>query len=133
MDQRDFRTEFSFRSSRSSGSGGQHVNKVESRVELLFQVADSDLLTEDEKTLLLQRWSNRLNKEGFLRLVNQSSRSQLRNKQNAIALFYELLEKGLHQPKKRKKARPNPLAKAKRLLAKRLQSEKKLGRKKIFL
>ncbi len=132
MEARDFTTEFKFRHSRSSGSGGQHVNKVETRVELLFDLMASKLLTDREKALLQKRWSNRLTKEGLLRLVNQESRSQLRNKQQAMIQFYELLKEGLKKVKKRKAPKPNPLAKAKRLAAKRLHSEKKANRRKFF-
>ncbi|MEL6637699.1 MAG: alternative ribosome rescue aminoacyl-tRNA hydrolase ArfB [Bacteroidota bacterium] len=132
MEARDFSAEFKFRHSRSSGSGGQHVNKVATRVELRFDLPGSTLLTEAEKVLLHKRWANRLNKEGLLRLVNQESRSQLRNKQAAIAQFYELLRRGLKRVKKRRPPKINPAAKAKRLEAKRQQSEKKANRRKFF-
>ncbi len=130
---KDFTKEFLFRSSRSSGSGGQHVNKVETRMELLFDLANSDLLTEEEKTLLTERWAHRLSKAGVLRLVCQKSRSQYKNKQKVIAKFYELLEKGLLLKKTRKAPRTNALAKAKRLAAKKQRSALKSARKKVEL
>jgi len=130
---KDFTKEFLFRSSRSSGSGGQHVNKVETRMELLFDLANSALLTEEEKALLAERWNRRLNKSGVLRLVCQKSRSQYKNKQKVIAKFYALLEEGLIPKKTRKAPRTNALAKAKRLAAKKQRSSIKAMRKKVDL
>lgn len=126
-------TEFSFRSSRSSGSGGQHVNKVETRVELLFDLANSQILTEEEKDLLAKRWRNRLSKEGILRLVSQKSRSQYRNKQKAVEHFFVLLEEGLKVKKSRKPHKVSKAAKNKRLAAKRQNAEKKAARQKVRL
>ncbi len=130
---KDFAKEFVFRSSRSSGSGGQHVNKVETRMELLFDLANSELLTAEEKTLLSERWNNRLSKTGVLRLVCQKSRSQYKNKQKVIVKFYELLKKGLQPKNSRKAPRHNALAKAKRLAAKKQRSALKSARKKVEL
>ena len=127
---RNFETEFQFSFSRSSGPGGQHVNKVNSRVELRFSVEGSILLTEEEKSLILLKLGNRMNSEGELLLVSQSSRSQLKNKEEVIARFYELVEKALTPRKKRKKTKPTVAAQLKRLEAKKQNSEKKGRRKK---
>ena len=105
MPERNFEKEFEFITSRSSGKGGQHVNKTDSKVELRFNVPDSNLLTDDEKELLNKNLSNKINKDGILQIVSQKSRSQLKNKKTCINKFYEFLEKGLKIPKERKKTK----------------------------
>lgn len=133
MPERNFEKEFEFITSRSSGKGGQHVNKTDSKVELRFNVPDSNLLTDDEKELLNKNLSTKINKDGILQVVSQKSRSQLKNKKTCIKKFYELIEKGLQIPKKRKKTfRPLKWNK-KRLEEKQKQSEKKDRRRKDFL
>src|SRR5690554_3028467 len=107
--ERDFNKELFFKSSRSSGKGGQHVNKTESRQSLFFNVEESSLLTIKEKDLLKKRWANRLSKEGILQIDVESSRSQIQNKKIAIQRFYELLKEGLKVSKKRK---PTKVSKA---------------------
>jgi ribosome-associated protein len=126
----DFSEEFEFRTSRSGGSGGQHVNKVETRVELLFSVGGSRLLTEGQKRWLLQKLEGRLIRNDIICVVAAKERSQLRNKKLAVERFYTLLEKALRKPKVRKRRKMSKAAKEKRLKAKRLNSEKKSGRKK---
>lgn len=98
---RDFSSEFMFKATRSSGKGGQHVNKVASKIELLFYPNESALLTSSEKAIVIEKWKNKLSTEGCLRIVCQEDRSQLKNKEIAIRKFYSLLKRTLQKPKKR--------------------------------
>ncbi len=125
---RDFERELSFQASRSGGAGGQNVNKVASKVELRFHVADSQLLSDEEKALLQEKLGSRINGEGFLQLVCQAERSQLQNKEQCIARFYELLRQALTRQKKRKATKPTRASVRKRLESKRRQSDKKSSR-----
>ncbi len=120
-----------FKTSRSSGSGGQHVNKVATKVELLFDLWAADALTQKEKQRIQEKLAARISQEGILRVVCQSTRSQLKNKRIAIEKFLDLLEKALIIPKKRKKAKIPKKIKEARLKSKKRQSEKKATRKKI--
>jgi ribosome-associated protein len=125
----DFLPELQFQTSRSSGPGGQNVNKVESRVELRFRVPDSQLLSDEQKQTLLQKLASRLTAEGELLLVAQEDRSQLRNRETALRRFHELLTKALHKPKPRKATKPSKGAVRQRLEAKKKHGEKKANRK----
>jgi len=125
-----FQQEIIFSASRSSGPGGQHVNKVSTRVELRFNIPNSLLLSEEEKAILLSKLKNKINKEGDLILVSQEGRSQLKNKAKVLEKFYEMIEKALTPPKKRKATRPSKATKEKRLEEKKIISEKKSQRKK---
>lgn len=127
---RDFSKEFSFSASRSSGPGGQHVNKVSTKMELRFHVLNSTLLSPEEKELILEKLAKRINQDGELILVSQSERTQLKNKERVTEKFYEILEKALTPRKKRRPTKPSAEAKEKRLEEKRLQAEKKRRRKK---
>ncbi|MEI7980492.1 MAG: alternative ribosome rescue aminoacyl-tRNA hydrolase ArfB [Bacteroidota bacterium] len=126
---RDFSPEFSFTASRSSGPGGQHVNKVSTRIELRFDVINSVLLSREEKEVILSKLTGKLTSEGILIIVSQVERSQLRNKDRTIEKFYALLTKTLTPRKKRKATLPTRASIEKRLEAKRMQSEKKSLRK----
>lgn len=126
---RDFTSELTFSASRSSGPGGQHVNKVSTRVELRFNVTDSLLLSPEEKEVILEKLAKRINQKGELVLVSQTERSQRKNKEKVTFKFYILLRKVLTPKKKRKPTKPTPEAKEKRLERKWLQAEKK-GRRK---
>ncbi|MCL3782251.1 aminoacyl-tRNA hydrolase [Prolixibacteraceae bacterium JC049] len=128
----DLTTEISFKTSRSSGAGGQHVNKTESRVELRFNVFQSQLLSERQKQLIINRLASRLTANGELILTEQSERSQLQNKEKVLGRFYALIHQSLIPPKKRKATRPTLASKKKRLDNKRIQSEKKQLRRKDF-
>lgn len=117
--------EFSFQFSRSGGPGGQNVNKVASKAELRFHVDSSEVLGEEEKTLLNEKLANQITAEGFLLVVSQSERSQLANKEECVRKFYEMLRQALAKPKARKKTKPSFSAVKKRLEGKRRQAEKK--------
>ncbi len=126
-------TELQFQASRSSGAGGQHVNKVSSKIELRFNIVDSSALSEDEKNLLLDKLQAKLNKNNELILTCQESRSQHKNKEIVVSKLFVLLKKSLHIPKKRKPTKPNKQAIKKRLEKKAKQALKKENRKKIRL
>jgi ribosome-associated protein len=127
--QREFSREFVFSASRSSGPGGQNVNKVSTRVELRFNIAKSLLLNDDEKNILMDKLANKINSEGELILVSQSERSQLQNKEKVVEKFFLLILRALTPRKKRKATRPSRSSVEERLEIKRQQSEKK-GRRK---
>lgn len=123
--------ELKFRTSRSSGSGGQHVNKVSTKVELIFDIVGSKLLTPEQKLLLHENLSNRIDKLGQLHLFCEASRSQRLNKKAVLKKFEALVFKALNPPPKGKGAKPLKANKAKRLTAKRKHAEKKAFRKKV--
>ncbi len=122
-------SEISFRTSRSGGPGGQNVNKVETKVEILFDANNSPSLTDIQRSIILERLKGRIDSAGILRVTAQRSRSQFQNKEFAVERFVELLRNALKPRKARIETKPTRLAKAKRLLAKRRQSEKKQSRK----
>ncbi len=123
-----FFREFKFQTSRSSGPGGQHVNKVSSRVELRFNVRESQVLSEDDKVKISEKLATRINNDGILSIVVQADRSQLKNKQAAIERFFELLTKAFTPVKKRRPTKPSRGSKERRLKAKRIGAEKKTRR-----
>ena len=125
--------ELEFRTSRSSGPGGQHVNKTDSRVELLFDVPNSPSLSESQRTKVHEALKNRIDKEGVLHIFAQSYRSQSRNREEAVERFVELLQIALKPRKKRKPTRPSKASKERRLKSKKEQSEKKKRRGKVEL
>lgn len=122
--------EINFKFSRSSGPGGQSVNKVETRVILLFDVEKSFILTNEQKIIITKKLSNRINAEGILSLVCNETRSQLRNREIVINRFMILLEEALVPIKKRKPTRRSKVSVEKRLRGKKLLSDKKKDRKK---
>ncbi len=122
-------TEFTLSASRSSGPGGQNVNKVNTRVELRFSVIASAFLTDDEKSTIQIKLKNRINSEGELVITAESERSQLRNRQIVTAKFFELTEKALTPVKKRIKTSPTSVSRVKRLDNKKKMSLKKQMRK----
>ena len=127
----DFLSEITFQTSRSSGPGGQNVNKVESRVELRWNLAASAVLTDIQKGLILEKIAGRLTTDGDLLITAQDDRSQLRNKEIALAKFHELLRKSLLRPKPRKATKPSKSAVRKRLEGKKIHGEKKANRRRL--
>lgn len=117
-----------FETSRSSGPGGQHVNKTESKVAIYFNI-DASELTEEQKQRVKEKYSNKINTEGELYLQSMASRSQLSNKEAVILKMQTLIHSVLVPPKKRKKTRPTKASIMQRLESKRKQSEKKKNRK----
>ncbi|MDA3880285.1 MAG: alternative ribosome rescue aminoacyl-tRNA hydrolase ArfB [Prolixibacteraceae bacterium] len=130
LNSRRFDNEFVFSASRSSGPGGQNVNKVNSKVELRFNVANSSLLSNLEKHKIAERLKNRINSDNELIITAQSERSQLKNKEKAIDKFYQLISMALQKSKNRKPTRPTRSSVEKRLTKKKRLSEKKSLRKK---
>jgi len=126
---RPIEKELRFNTSRSGGPGGQHANKTETQVELRFHIPASEILTQEEKQRLLEKLSHRITREGELILTDESSRSQVKNRERVVEKFYRTLEEALKKPKKRKPTKPSKAAKRKRLDQKKKHSEKKHMRK----
>jgi len=122
--------ELEFTTSRSSGPGGQNVNKVNTKVTLRFDVSGSQALTVDEKEILLRKLASRLTNVGVLILSSQDKRSQLQNKEGVIAKFEVLVAKSFRKKKVRKATKPSKSAVEKRITQKKHRSEKKKWRSK---
>ncbi|HAF31243.1 MAG TPA: aminoacyl-tRNA hydrolase [Bacteroidales bacterium] len=129
MDKELIIKELRYKTSRSSGSGGQNVNKVSTKVELRFDIDNTSLLTDTEKDTIKLKLKNRISSENILIITSDSERTQLRNKKKVIELFLELLEKALKKPKKRLKTKPTRTSKENRLKEKKIKSEIKQSRK----
>lgn len=123
-------TELSYRTSRSSGAGGQHVNKTETKVEVLYDVSRSAGLTDEEKALVIEKLVNRMNADGIIAIRSQKTKSQLENKEIVTQKLHDLLEKALIPAKKRKETKPSKAAKEERLAEKKKISQKKEVRRK---
>lgn len=123
-------TEATFTASRSSGPGGQNVNKVNSRITLRFDVDASQVLTPEQKLKLHQKLRSKISADGALIITAQEGRSQFDNREGAARKFGTLIEKAFETQKPRKKTKPSKAAKEKRVKSKKLVSEKKKWRQK---
>ena len=126
---KNFQHELSYKTSRSSGSGGQNVNKVETSVTVIWKVEDSTVFTESEKERILLKLKNKINAEGILQTTVSESRTQLQNKKIATEKIQELVNKSLIVHKKRIATKPSRAKVEKRLESKKKLSEKKENRK----
>jgi len=133
LDKNSILQELQFKAIRSSGPGGQHANKVSSKVELVFDLHNSNGLSEEEKNRLFLKLKSKLSKENVLILQCDESRSQHKNKDLVIKRFLDLLKKALVVPKKRKRTKPSKGSIEKRLKAKKRAALKKVNRSKPSL
>ena len=123
------RGELDVRASRSSGAGGQHVNKTSSRIEISWNIARSRALTDEQRDRVLEKLASRLSDDGAIRIVASETRSQLRNRDAAERRLAETIAKALVVPKKRKPTRRPRAADEARLTEKKKHSERKRERK----
>lgn len=126
-------SELKFQFSRSGGPGGQNVNRRETQVELLFDLQNSPSLSEGQRNRLLKRLASQIDSNGILHVVAHTRRSQLRNRQEAMERFVQLLQRGLHAPKRRLPTRAPVQATERRLARKRSRGDIKKLRKRVRL
>ena len=129
IDEIKLKSELKFRTSRSSGPGGQSVNKVSTQVELLFDVDSSVVLSEDQKIVILEKLKNRISNDNILALKCDETRSQLKNKEIVLRRFIKLIEDTIKPVKERKPTSRSKASVEKRLRNKKIQSDKKKERR----
>ncbi|MGY6743666.1 MAG: alternative ribosome rescue aminoacyl-tRNA hydrolase ArfB [Cecembia sp.] len=122
-------SELEFKASRSSGPGGQHVNKTNTRITLVFNIPNSMVLDEEDKSILMDKLANKLDTAGNLIIHSQEKRSQIQNKEIAINKFYDLLRKAFQKKKIRKATKPGKAAIEQRIKDKKAHAQKKKERR----
>lgn len=128
----DVQPELIFKTARSSGPGGQNVNKTETQVEALWHLFSSSLVSDEQKQILKKKLASRLDKEGFLHAKSQTSRSQLQNKENAIQKMNLIIGEALKPRKRRKATGPTIASKRARLQKKKERGQIKSLRKRVY-
>ncbi|MBD3903012.1 aminoacyl-tRNA hydrolase [Chryseobacterium sp. Ch-15] len=126
---KNFTTELTYKTSRSSGAGGQNVNKVETSVTVMWKVQDSDFFNVFQKRLISEKLKNRINLDGILQLTVSESRTQLQNKKIATEKILEIVNESVIIPKARYKTKPSKAKVQKRLDTKKKLSDKKENRR----
>ena len=121
--------EITYKASRSGGAGGQHVNKVSTKIELDFDVHNSNILTDEQKEVILKKLASKITKDGILQIVSQSERSQLRNKKVVLDKFREMIADCFRVSKVRKPTKIPRAVKEKRLRMKKIKAEIKKRRR----
>ena len=122
-------SELDVKATRSSGAGGQHVNKTSSRIEIVWNVRDSRVLTDEQRSMLVERLASRISTDGAIRIVASEMRSQKQNRERAEIRLAETITRALTPRKKRKPTRRPRSADEARLASKKLQSKKKRDRR----
>jgi ribosome-associated protein len=131
IDPSQLHPDLAFQFARSGGPGGQNVNKVATKAELRFSVRDSALLTDEQRTLLLEKLAHKLTTEGELVLTHQTERTQLANKEKVINKFDRLIQKAFEVQKPRKASKPTKAAIAQRLEQKKRRADIKSARRRV--